>query len=146
MPGALACCCVDTDHEGKGVRDLCVRGECVTVFPHFGIDCPERTTHVDVLLAVGAPPHLLGISPAARGTHDVRPGPIRIDAGEELPDAIGLVDARTPAPGRRWRMAEDPVDLPEGKRAPAPRFAVSFRKTISGGMLSITRQIRPNGF
>ena len=36
MPGAFACCCIDIDRQGKAMRDLCVKGEWMTVFPHVG--------------------------------------------------------------------------------------------------------------
>ena len=40
------------------MRDLCVQGDWMTFFPHFGVECPECAAHVGVLLAGGAPPQL----------------------------------------------------------------------------------------
>ena len=84
------------------MREFRVKGEWMTIFPHFGIDHPERTTHVDVVRAVGAPPLLLRVFTG--GEMDdvlaakVRSGRFLIDAGEKLTNSIGLVDA---GPGSR---------------------------------------------
>ena len=115
------------------MRDLCVKGDWVTFFPHLGVDCLEGAAHVGALLAVGAPPPLLRVFTRGRvvgvPATKVWSGPILIDMGEKLPDAIGLVSARTP-PGADVRVW--PCPSSEGGRVPPPRFPVPFPKPFAG--------------
>ena len=93
---------------------------------------PERTTHVDVLLAVVAPPNLLRVFTRGKVGDVPAPrlwsGPILIGPGEKLHDAIGLADARTALPEG---MSEyDPADHQRASERPLSSpllFSVSFR-------------------
>ena len=118
MPGSFTCWCIDIDHQGKGMRDLYVKGEWMVVFPQFAVDCPECATHVDVLVDVGAAPHLLRDFTGGKMddvlASKVWSGPILIEAGEKLHCSIALVDARTPP--QEGMSENDLADLDRSER------------------------------